>query len=93
MPGVVEFTAVVTDIREERRIAGKQRWQIALDQTEFAADTGRDTGSLEVVARSGAKLQIEVLGVVEADGEIWHVVEKPLGVGAEVRGRAGFETQ
>lgn len=79
------FAAVVTDIREERRVGGVQRWQMALDVTEFSAEQA--AGVLEVEARSGARLQIAVLGVVEADGETWHVVEKPLGVGTAVRGR------
>ena len=80
-----EFYGVVTDIREESRVAGKQRWQMALDQTEFAVG---DVGMLEAVARSGAKLVVPVLGVViDAGGEVWHVVEKPLAAGTRVTGR------
>src|SRR6266581_8911192 len=76
---VSEFSGVVTDIREESRVAGRQRWQMALDQTEFAVG---DVGLLEAVARSGAKLVVPVLGVViDAAGEVWHVVEKPLAAG------------
>ena len=81
-----EFAGVVTDIREESRVAGKQRWQIALDRTEFA--TG-DVGVLEAVARSGAKLVVPVLSVVVDAGEVWHVVEKPLLAGTAVRGLVG----
>src|ERR1700732_1882828 len=58
---VNEFSGVVTDIREESRVAGRQRWQMALDRTEFVAG---DVGMLEAVARSGAKLVVPVLGVV-----------------------------
>jgi hypothetical protein len=47
---VSEFSGVVTDIREESRVAGRQRWQMALDQTEFAVG---DVGMLEAVARRG----------------------------------------
>ena len=80
-----EFSSVVTDIREESRVAGRQRWQMALDQTEFAAG---DVGMLEAVARSGAKLIVPVLGVVVgAAGEVWHLVEKPLAAGTRVTGR------
>ena len=80
-----EFSGVVTDIREESRVAGRQRWQMALDRTEFAAG---DVGALEAVARSGAKLAVPVLGVVvDRAGEVWHVVEKPLAAGTAVRGR------
>ena len=80
-----EFFSVVTDIREESRVAEKQRWQMALDKTEFVAG---DVGMLEAVARSGAKLVVPVLGVViDAAGEVWHVVEKPLAAGTRVTGR------
>jgi Ser-tRNA(Ala) deacylase AlaX len=81
---VREFAGVVKDIREESRIAGKQRWQMALDKTEFVAG---DAGVLEAVARSGARLIVPVLGVVEDGGEVWHVVEKPLAAGTAVTGR------
>jgi len=82
---VNEFSSVVTDIREESRVAGRQRWQMTLDRTEFAVG---DVGMLEAVARSGAKLVVPVLGVVmDAAGEVWHVVEKPLAAGTRVTGR------
>jgi hypothetical protein len=82
-----EFSGVVTDIREESRAGGKQRWQMALDQTDFAVG---DVGVLEAVARSGVKLMVPVLGVVLDDaGELWHVVEKPLAAGTVVRGIVG----
>jgi hypothetical protein len=82
---VSEFSTVVTDIREESRVAGKQRWQIALDRTEFEVG---DVGAFEAVARSGARLVVPVLGVVvDAAGEVWHVVEKPLAAGTAVTGR------
>jgi hypothetical protein len=82
---VNEFSGVVTDIREESRVAGRQRWQMALDRTEFVAG---DVGTLEAIARSGVKLVVPVLGVVmNAAGEVWHVVEKPLAAGTKVTGR------
>jgi len=84
---VSEFSGVVTDIRGESRAAGRQRWQMALDRTEFAAG---DVGELEAVARSGARLVVPVLSVVvDAAGEVWHVVEKPLAAGTTVKGRVG----
>ena len=83
------FSGVVTDIREESRAAGKQRWQMALDKTDFAVG---DVGVLEAVARSGVKLVVPVLGVVLDDaGEVWHVVEKPLAAGTMVRGLVSRE--
>ena len=85
--GVGEFAAVVTDIREESRSEGRQRWQVSLDRTEFHA--GRERGVLVATGRSGARLEIAVSGVVEDAGETWHVVDKPLGVGTAVRGRVG----
>jgi hypothetical protein len=87
---VSEFAGVVTDIREESRVAGRQRWQMALDRTEFVAG---DVGVLEAVARSGARLVVPVLGVVVDAGEVWHVVEKPLGAGTAVTGRVGVSAE
>ena len=81
-----EFSGVVTDIREESRLAGKQRWQMALDRTEFGVG---DVGVLEAVARSGVRLLVPVLDVVDDAGEVWHVVEKPLAAGTAVTGRIG----
>ncbi|MEO6983483.1 MAG: hypothetical protein ABI072_10270 [Edaphobacter sp.] len=85
-----DFQAVVTDIREESRTAGRQRWWMALDHTEFDAADGRDVGVMEAVARSGARLEIPVLGVVvDGGGALWHVVEKPLAAGTAVTARVG----
>ena len=79
------FAAVVTDIRLESRVAGRARWQIALDRTEFV---GGDAGELEAVAPSGARLVVPVIDVVVEDvSGIWHVVEKPLTEGTKVTGR------
>jgi alanyl-tRNA synthetase len=84
---VNEFSGVVMDIREESRVAGKQRWQMALDRTEFVVG---DIGMLEAVAPSGTKLAVPVLSVVmDAAGGLWHVVEKPLAAGTKVTGRVG----
>ena len=78
------FSTLVTEIHEQSRIAGRQLWQVALDRTEFAVG---DEGTLEAVARSGARLVVPVLSVdVDAAGEVWHVVEKPLTVGTDVTG-------
>jgi len=61
---------------------------MALDRTEFVAG---DVGAFEAVARSGARLVVPVLGiVVDAAGEVWHVVEKPLAAGTVVTGRVGL---
>ena len=79
-----EFSSVVTDIREESRVAGRQRWQMTLDRTEFLAG---DIGVLEAVARSGARLVVPVLAVIVDGGEVWHIVEKPLAAGTAVTGR------
>jgi hypothetical protein len=82
---VSEFAAVVMDIREQSRLAGRQRWQMALDRTEFVAG---DTGVLEAVARSGVRMEVPVLAIeVDAAGEVWHLVEKPLAAGTPVTGR------
>jgi hypothetical protein len=82
-----EFSGVVTDIREESRVLGRQRWQMALDRTEFVVG---DVGVLEAVARSGVRLSVPVLDVViDTGGDVWHVVEKPLAAGTAVKGRVG----
>jgi hypothetical protein len=87
---VLEFGAVVTDIREESRVAGRQRWQLALDHTAFAVTGGRNVGVLEAVARSGARLVVPVIGVeMDSSGEVWHLVEKPLAAGTPVTGLVG----
>jgi alanyl-tRNA synthetase len=81
---VNQFAAVVTDIREESRAGGRQRWQMALDRTEFCAGA---IGDLQAVARSGARLVVPVLDTVtDAAGEVWHIVEKPLAAGTAVTG-------
>lgn len=80
----MKFRAVVTEIHEQSRVAGRQLWQIALDQTEFGEG---DHGTLEAVARSGRRLVVPVVDIeVDATGEVWHLVEKPLTVGTEVTG-------
>ena len=80
-----EFSAVVTDIRLESRVDGQARWQMSLDRTEFSAG---ESGLLQAVARSGTRLEIPVLDVVlDAGGDLWHVVEKPLAAGTDVVGR------
>lgn len=80
----VGFRAVVTEIHEQSRVAGRQLWQIALDRTDFGEG---DRGTLEAVARSGVRLVVPVVYIeVDAAGEVWHVVEKPLTVGTEVTG-------
>ncbi|SRR5579875_2697753 len=85
-----EFSATVADIREESRLGARQRWQIALDRTEFGADAGRSSGVMEAVAPRGARLVVPVLDVVvDAAGEVWHVVEKPLAAGTPVTARVG----
>jgi hypothetical protein len=86
---VNDFRATVTDIREESRTGGRQRWQMALDRTQFGPGT---VGELHAVARSGARLVVPVLGtVVDAAGEVWHVVEKPLAAGTTVTGHVRSE--
>ncbi|MDP9051574.1 MAG: hypothetical protein M3O31_12785 [Acidobacteriota bacterium] len=79
-----EFSAAVTDIRLESRDGGTVRWRMTLSQTEFKAG---DVGVLEAVSRSGSRIEVPVLAVVVEDGDVWHVVEKPLAGGTDVVGR------
>ncbi len=82
----MRFEAVVEDIRLESRSGLEAVWWMSLDRTGFAPG---DTGVLEAVTRSGTRLQIPVTAVVaDAEGVLWHVVEKPLAAGTEVTGRA-----
>ena len=85
----MSFSAVVVDIVEERRVSGRQRWQVLLDRTEFRAG---DTGSLEAVARSGARLKVSVLGVIEREAALWHQIEKPLPVETRVTGEVSADS-
>jgi Ser-tRNA(Ala) deacylase AlaX len=79
-----EFRAAITDIRLESREGDRARWQMTLDRTEFHAG---DTGVLEAVSRTGTKIEVPVIAVVEEGGDVWHVVEKPLAAGTDVTGR------
>jgi Ser-tRNA(Ala) deacylase AlaX len=79
-----EFRAAITDIRLESRDGDRARWQMTLDRTEFHAG---DTGVLEAVSRTGTRIEVPVLAVIEDDGDVWHVVEKPLAAGTDVTGR------
>ena len=87
------FEAVVTDIRLESRTGGVARWQMALDRTLFAAspqlEESEVAGILEAVSPSGARLRVPVLAVIEEDGVVWHVVDKPLTEETTVTGWVG----
>lgn len=78
------FNAVITDIRLESRDGDRHRWQMTLDRSDFR--TG-DTGILEAVSRTGTKIEVPVIAVVEEGGDVWHTVEKPLAAGTDVIGR------
>ncbi|WP_263385005.1 hypothetical protein [Granulicella arctica] len=80
----MEFAAEVVDIRLESRVGARHRWQMLLSVTSFSETAS--TGRLDAVAPSGARLEVPVLGVVVEDGEVWHVVEKPLAAGTSVTG-------
>ncbi len=81
------FAAVVADITLESRVGIAGRWLISLDPQDF---TKGDTGMLEAVTRSGTRLEIPVLAVLEdGEGVVWCVVEKPLAAGTDVTGYVG----
>jgi alanyl-tRNA synthetase len=88
---VAEFRAVVTEIRLDSYAVGEggrreQIWQVALDATEFSAESA--TGVLMATARSGAVLEAVVERVmVDHAGVVWHFVRKPLVEGTAVAGR------
>jgi alanyl-tRNA synthetase len=77
------FNAIVTDIRLASRVEGRALWHIALDHSLFSEHT--PTGTLTARAASGAVLVVTVLAVErDNQGDLWHVTEKPLQVGASV---------
>jgi alanyl-tRNA synthetase len=80
-----EFEATVTDIKLRSQTGTDAIWWMSLSETEFCEG---DEGVLEAVTRSGTRLEIAVKFVVAGhEGVLWHVVEKPLAAGTDVRGR------
>jgi hypothetical protein len=78
------FESVVTDIKLQARSGLAAVWWMSLDKTDFAVG---DVGWLEAVTRSGTRLSIPVTRVVtDEEGVVWHVVEKPLAAGTDVKG-------
>ncbi len=76
---VSEFEATVLGCTEENGC-----FSIRLDRTAFFPNEGgqdADTGTLD---------GIPVMNVIERDGEIFHIAEEPLPVGAVVRGKIDF---
>ncbi|HEX3570914.1 MAG TPA: hypothetical protein VHU44_08830 [Acidobacteriaceae bacterium] len=84
MTARAEFFAAITDIQLESRAGAEVRWRMTLSRTEFHPG---DTGVLQATSRSGTRIQIPVLGVIDDSGDIWHIVEKPLAAGTDVVGR------
>jgi alanyl-tRNA synthetase len=78
-----QFSASITDIQLESREGAEVRWRMTLSRTEFRPG---DTGALEATSRSGTRISVPVLRVVEDSGDIWHIVEKPLAAGTDVMG-------
>jgi alanyl-tRNA synthetase len=87
-PFLRSFTAHVVEIHELSRTEGQSVWQIALDRTAFYPTSGgqpHDIGLLTATSRSGAILEIPVIGVEEDEqGEVWHNTPKPLLAGTEI---------
>lgn len=79
-----EFSAVITDIQLESREGAEVRWRMTLSSTGFQPG---DTGVLIARSRSGTRIEVPVLRVLNDSGDIWHVVEKPLAASTDVTGR------
>lgn len=79
-----EFLAAITDIQLESREGAEVRWRMTLSRTDFRPG---DTGVLQATSRSGTRIEIPVLRVIDESGDIWHIVEKPLAAGTDVVGR------
>jgi alanyl-tRNA synthetase len=92
---LLEFDAVVTDIRERSRAGSQSVWQIALDRTAFYPTSGgqpHDIGLLTATSPGGATLEAAVFEVEEDEaGEVWHLTGKPVAAGTRVRGRVDGE--
>ena len=84
MTETAQFSASITDIQLESREGADVRWRMTLSRTEFQPG---DTGVLEATSRSGTRIAVPVLRVVQDSGDIWHIVEKPLAAGTDVTGR------
>ena len=78
-----EFSAAITDIQLQSREGTEVRWRMTLTATEFKPG---DTGMLIATSRSGTRIEIPVLSVIEHSDDIWHIVEKPLAAGTDVIG-------
>jgi alanyl-tRNA synthetase len=89
------FPAAVTDVREVSRAQGESVWQIALDRTAFYPTSGGqpfDAGHLRAISPGGAALEIPVESVEEdEEGQVWHLVRKPLAAGAKVEGHIDWQ--
>lgn len=83
MTTATAFSAVITDIQLESREGAEARWRIALSRTAFHPG---DTGLLEATSRSGTRIELPILRVIDDSGEVWHIVEKPLAAGTDVVG-------
>lgn len=80
----MSFHAVVDDLREQGRLNGRVLWQMALSESSLHPG---DTGMLTAVSRKGTRIEIPVLRVEkDAEGRVWHIVEKPLAAGTDVEG-------
>lgn len=88
------FSSRVADIRELSRTDGQSVWQVALERTAFYPTSGgqpHDLGILRAKSRSGAVLEVPVIGVEEDEqGEVWHQTLKPLLAGTEVSGEINW---
>jgi hypothetical protein len=85
MHGSDGFRSVVTDIRLASQSGRAATWWMSLDSTCFSPG---DEGVLQAETRSGTRLFIPVSKtLVDDEGVVWHVVEKPLAAGTDVVGR------
>lgn len=77
---IKEFTAVVTDCQP----AGN-KWEVSLSKTAFFPEGGGQSGDTGVIGTAS------VLDTQEHDGEVWHLTDSPLEVGAQVEGRLDWD--
>ncbi len=83
---IKEFTAGVLDCREV-----KNGFQIVLSESAFYPEGGGQPFDIGTLRDLRTDAVVKVLEVQEKDGELLHYTDKPLTVGAEVKGEIDWE--
>jgi alanyl-tRNA synthetase len=89
------FSARVSGVRPASADAACSRLEVALDRTAFYPTSGGqpfDIGRLRVWRGNAIAAEAAVESVVEdADGEVWHTVDRPIAPGSMVEGEIDWD--